>query len=157
MTPDILQNAEREVRENGLNRMLVIDADVHHLMVIPYLGPYMDQPWRRIIESAGPGLTQANIGNRFVAARIKRTFSEWPSLKEDERPPRQVLRLVEDLTRMGIDYSIVFPNDLLDLGFHPQPDFEVAVARAYARWMTEQVLAHEPRGPPAQRVAVCPR
>ncbi len=145
MTPDILRNAEREVRDSGLHRMLVIDADVHHLMVIPYLGPYMDQPWRRIIESAGPGLMQSNIGNRYVAARIKRTFSEWPSLKEKDRPPRQVRRLVEDLTRMGIDYSIVFPNDLLDLGFHPQPDFEVAVAQAYARWMTEQVLAHEPR------------
>lgn len=145
MSLDILKNAEPEVYKSGLSRMLVIDADVHHLTVIPYLSPYMDQPWRHIIESAGPGLTQSNIGNRFVASRIKRTFSEWPSLKEKNRPPLQIKSLVADLTRMGIDYSVVFPNDLLDLGFHPQSDFEVAVAQAYARWITEQVLPHEPR------------
>jgi predicted TIM-barrel fold metal-dependent hydrolase len=38
----------------------------------------------------------------------------------------------------------VFPTPMLNLGLHPQPEIEVAVARAYARWMSERVLsAHD--------------
>jgi predicted TIM-barrel fold metal-dependent hydrolase len=41
---------------------------------------------------------------------------------------------------MGIDKTILFPNNMLDLGLHPVVLVEVAVARAYAIWMTEEIL-----------------
>ena len=34
---------------------------------------------------------------------------------------------------------------MLQLGLHPQVEVEVALARAYNRWLSERVLAHEPR------------
>ena len=39
----------------------------------------------------------------------------------------------------------MFPTPMLQLGLHPQVEVEVALARAYNRWLAERVLAHEPR------------
>ena len=145
---DQLQNAEAEVRRHGLDRVLIIDTDVHHLDVIPYLAPYMDSFWRQAIESSGdPGVKY--IGDRSLAWRIQRNSKQkpggWPSLGQGGHPPAQITRLVSELTRIGIDYSILFPNDMLTLGLHPQAELEIAVATAYARWVTEEVLPYEPR------------
>ena len=142
MTYDLWQRSEEIVRRSGLDKMLVIDADIHHLNVLDHLTPYMDQPWRRSLEFASGQMKQNNLGDRSAAGRIKRPRV----LPFDEKsPPSAVRALVEEVTRLGIDYSVVFPNDLLSLGIHPQVEFEVAVARAYARWLTECVLPHEPR------------
>ena len=46
---------------------------------------------------------------------------------------------------MGIDIAVLFPTPMLQLGLHPQVEVEVALARAYNRWLCERVLAHEPR------------
>ena len=46
---------------------------------------------------------------------------------------------------MGIDIAVMFPTPMLKLGLHPQVEVEVALARAYNRWLSERVLAHEPR------------
>ena len=54
--------------------------------------------------------------------------------------PKDIYPLVEHQHKMAVDYSIVFPTDLLTLGLHPQSFFETALAYAYARWMTEKVL-----------------
>ena len=148
MTRDQLRNAETEVLRNSLDRVLVIDADVHHLDVIPHLTPYMDPFWRQAIESAGdPGVKY--IGDRSLAWRIQRTSKQkpggWPPLSQGSHPPAQITRLVSELTRIGVDYSILFPNDMLTLALYPQAELEVAVAKAYARWATEEVLPYEPR------------
>ena len=39
----------------------------------------------------------------------------------------------------------IFPTPMLGLGFTPRIDVEVALARAYNRWLCDEVLAHEPR------------
>ena len=46
---------------------------------------------------------------------------------------------------IGIDVAVMFPTPMLQLGLHPQVEVEVQLARAYNRWLTERVLAHEPR------------
>ena len=46
---------------------------------------------------------------------------------------------------MGTDVAVMFPTPMLTLGLHPQVEIEVAMARAYNRWLCEQVLSHEPR------------
>ena len=46
---------------------------------------------------------------------------------------------------IGIDIAVMFPTPMLQLGLHPQVEVEVALARAYNRWLIERVLAHEPR------------
>jgi hypothetical protein len=46
---------------------------------------------------------------------------------------------------IGIDIAVMFPTPMLQLGLHPQVEVEVALARAYNRWLCERVLAHDPR------------
>ncbi len=46
---------------------------------------------------------------------------------------------------MGIDMICLFPTPMLTLGAVPRKDVETGLARAYARWLTEKVLAAEPR------------
>jgi len=46
---------------------------------------------------------------------------------------------------IGIDVAVMFPTPMLQLGLHPQVEVEVALARAYNRWLIERVLTHEPR------------
>ncbi len=46
---------------------------------------------------------------------------------------------------MGLDYQVVFPTPMLLLGMHPQDDVEVAIGRAYNRWMVERILPEEER------------
>ncbi len=45
---------------------------------------------------------------------------------------------------MGIDAVCLFPTPMLGLPFTPKPEVEVAMARAYNRWLVETVLAEEP-------------
>ena len=42
---------------------------------------------------------------------------------------------------MGVDYACLFPTPMLYLGLHPQVEIEVALARAYNRWLCEHILA----------------
>jgi predicted TIM-barrel fold metal-dependent hydrolase len=46
---------------------------------------------------------------------------------------------------MGLDYQIVFPTPMLTLGMHPQDDVEVALSKAYNRWLTERILPEDER------------
>jgi uncharacterized protein len=49
------------------------------------------------------------------------------------------------MNAMGLDYQVVFPTPMLLLGMHPQDDIEVAVGRAYDRWLVERILPQEER------------
>jgi predicted TIM-barrel fold metal-dependent hydrolase len=145
---DLLRNADRSTREAGLDRMLVVDADVHHLRLLKALGEYMDEPWRRLFEHASLDELKPTASGATVtmAGRLQRPPRSHHSASADqERPPRAIRALVEDLGRLGVDCSIVFPQDLFDIGWHPQNELEVVVMRAYCRWVTERVLPYEPR------------
>lgn len=140
---DLLAHGERYAADRGLTGQLVIDADVHHVEVGEHLKPYMDAGWRGLYNvGTRPLISPAPAGGRSVAGRIRR-----PKLPpyDDADPPAPIRALVNDMARMGIDCSVAFPGDMLELGLHPDSRFEAAIATAYARWMTERVLPHEPR------------
>jgi predicted TIM-barrel fold metal-dependent hydrolase len=46
---------------------------------------------------------------------------------------------------LGLDYQVVFPTPMLTLGMHPLDDIEVAVGRAYNKWMVETILPDDER------------
>src|SRR3984957_111776 len=79
-----------------------------------------------------------------MAGRITRMDGRRP----EKIPPGQ--QRDRTLTRrwmdsMGIDCVCLFPTPMLGLPFTPKPEVEVAMARAYNRWLVEHVLAEEPR------------
>ena len=46
---------------------------------------------------------------------------------------------------LGLDYQVVFPTPMLTLGMHPQDDIEVALGKAYNKWLVERILPEDDR------------
>src|SRR6202012_2378853 len=61
------------------------------------------------------------------------------------RTHAQVTLVQRAMDSMGIDYMVVFPTPMLVLGMHPQAEVEVAIGKAFNRWLTEQILPADRR------------
>jgi len=142
----ILANAAREVTERGLDRFPIVDSDAHHYEMQSWSSiiKYIEHPTtrRRAEEGMKLGvgrfqLVPHQLGDQQVAGRIKRRITP-------EDPYEGVLHEIDrfqgEMTQLGVDYSVVFPTLMLNLGLHPQSEVESAIAWAYARWITEEVL-----------------
>lgn len=151
-TRELLLNAARQAKERNYSDFLIVDVDAHHyesesmFEIIQYIE---DPVIRHYAEAGGVGklinqsLLPTQPGNQDLAGRVTRY-----RLRGLERPEgeghRDVALTKRYMEMMGIDYTILFPTPMLNLGLHPQVEMEVAVARAYARWITEKILPADP-------------
>jgi predicted TIM-barrel fold metal-dependent hydrolase len=145
---NFLDHAKKQAIEKGFYDFPIFDADCHHFGTpLKEIAELVEEPWRQrlIAGTSGAKFTflPQDIGDRTLGGRnrVKEHFNI--SRKSGEILPKDIYPLVDNQHMMGIDYSIVFPTDLLTLGLHPQSMFEVALAHGYARWMTEKVLPHD--------------
>ena len=148
-----LANARREVERRGLFDVPIVDCDCHlyETGAMPEIVRYIENPnVRRSLERASVGMLMhamlpGNLGDRSVSGRIKTDLDML--LPTGERPGVHPLAagLLHSMDQMAIDYSILFPTPMLTLGTHPQPEFEVELARAYNRWLVRDVLVASPR------------
>ncbi|HEY7075268.1 MAG TPA: amidohydrolase family protein [Solirubrobacteraceae bacterium] len=95
--------------------------------------------------TGAPSLIPANVGNQDMSGRVLRYSARGMEEWEAEGEQRDLVLIRRAMEMLGIDYQIVFPTPMLNLGLHPQGELEVAIARAYARWMSERVLSADPR------------
>jgi predicted TIM-barrel fold metal-dependent hydrolase len=144
-----LDNAQKAALDRGLYDFPIFDADSHYMLTpMDELAQFVEEPWHsRLMEGirgARFHIFPRDIGDRTAAGRMKSMplYSSTEKPKE-EKLPKEIYPLVESAYKMGIDYSIVFPTDMLTLGLNPQTDLEVAIAYAYARWMTEKILPYD--------------
>jgi predicted TIM-barrel fold metal-dependent hydrolase len=146
---EFLANAEREARARGLGAFPIVDVDCHHYEMESWseIAQYIDHPTirRRALETTKrPGqfaLLQPTVGDQNVAGRIHRASP--PAEELDRGVHRDVAILRQAMRKIGINYAIVFPTTMLTLGLHPQIEVEVAVAHAYAKWITERVTPYD--------------
>jgi predicted TIM-barrel fold metal-dependent hydrolase len=93
---------------------------------------------------APPGLLNVNGPLlQDVGGRIPHQQSQ-----SEPTPPglhRQVVLTQRAMDSLGVDYMVMFPTPMLGLGFHPQTDVEVALGRAFNRWMVERILPQDKR------------
>ncbi|MPZ68565.1 MAG: amidohydrolase family protein [Actinobacteria bacterium] len=151
-TRKILANARVQAVERGYSEFPIVDVDAHHYENDSWaeLTGYIDDPIvRQLSESSiakgsgrGTTLIPSQVGNQDVGGRIQR-YGLRQDEKGDEGRHRDVSLIRRSMEMMGIDYTIVFPTPMLNLGLHPQPEVEKAIARGYARWMTERVLPED--------------
>jgi predicted TIM-barrel fold metal-dependent hydrolase len=121
--------------------MLIVDADVHANDAPGALAPYCDQPWRRALEVLAE-----------TPARYLDIPGYAPSLKLDPpvpggQPQRSVLsarEMREELSELGIDIGILFPDNLLLFAPIPHIEYATALSHAYNRWLVEEWLVKEP-------------
>jgi len=152
-TREHLAAAARQAEKRGLKDWLIVDCDAHI---------YENESWAEIVSMienpiirdralAGvkkgglrAGLTPVQVGDQDMGGRVIRYVK-----RQEERVEGHVHRQVELVRRymdsMGVDYCVLFPTPMLNLGLHPEAAVEVAIARAYARWMTEVILPQERR------------
>jgi uncharacterized protein len=150
----ILANAAREALRYKLSDYFVVDCDAHHYegLTLANLAPFVDHPTiRRRLDShlkrgaAGrsSNFLPAALGNQEVAGRLHR-YHATPDSAAGDGVPAEVSRFRYAMRQMGVDYALMYPTNMLHIGMHPEVEVEVAVLRAYARWMTECVLPCDP-------------
>lgn len=142
----LLTHAAREAQERGLYDFTIVDADAHHYEVacLPEITRYIEHPAARMafekyhVETLLHNMIPGSLGDREVAGRVRRDHPR-PDPTSGVHPVVQTLR--HSMRMMGIDYTMLFPTPLLSLGLHPDVELEVALARAYSRWLVDNVLS----------------
>lgn len=152
-TRTLLKHAAEQARARHYEKYFIADVDSHHYesAAMREIIKYIDSPYlRQVAASQAMGgakrssVLPAAIGFQEMNGRVTR----YPLRTFEKTPPDQE-RDVE-LTRrwmdsMGIDISLLFPTPMLQLSFHPLVEMQVALARAYNKWLVERVLAEEKR------------
>jgi predicted TIM-barrel fold metal-dependent hydrolase len=147
-TEKLLTNATRQRDARGLDKFPIIDCDAHQYETesISEIIEFMDDEVLQHLGRANPNFySRGRGGYQPMGGRITR----YPLRKIEETPSDGTHRDVH-LTRrfmdaMGTDYLCLFPTGLLSIGLMPQHDVEIAMARAYTRWMVEKVLPGDDR------------
>jgi hypothetical protein len=149
-TRTVLRNAQLQAQDRRYEDFLIVDADAHHYENASWseIFDYVeDAVTRQRLQAAAargggrPGLIPAQIGDQDVAGRIKVSQARRFETVDDNGLHPDVVLTRRYMEAMGIDHSIVLPTPMLNLSPHPQPEIEVAMARAYARWMSERLLS----------------
>ncbi len=149
-TYQTLAHAQKQAKDRNFSDFVIVDVDAHHYENQSWaeITQYIEDPVIRQMSEANFAkdrsmLIPSTIGNQGISGRILRNKLRFTERSETDLPPDvQQVKVAMDM--MGIDYSIVFPTPMLFLGLHPSAEIEVAVARAYARWVTEKILPKQP-------------
>jgi predicted TIM-barrel fold metal-dependent hydrolase len=150
-TSKLLKNARIQAEKRNYKDFLIVDVDSHHYET-EHLGDilkYADDPTIRQLASGKmsvgrSGLMPGQLGFQDMGGRIPR-YTKRRAEKTPDEPHRDVSLAKYWMDAMGVDIACLFPTAMLHLGLHPQVEMEVSLARAYNRWVTEKVLAEQPR------------
>ncbi len=152
-TTKLLAHAATQAAERGYKNFPIVDVDSHHYeseSLNEILG-YMDDPvLQQLAMSASQtgmrhvGVLPSGVGYQDMGGRVMR-YALRRIEKTSGDPHRDITLSKRWMDAMGTDIAVMFPTPMLTLGLHPQVEVEVALARAYNRWLCERVLAHEPR------------
>ena len=149
-TKTLLSHAAQQAAQRRYEDFLIVDVDAHHYETDSFaeiIGYIEDPIMREQAQYQGFGRTGLASGPgsyQNLAGRVGR----YPGVHKEKTPPtphRDITLTKRWMDAMGIDIACMFPTPMLQLGTCPRIDVETALARAYNRWLVENVLAHEPR------------
>jgi predicted TIM-barrel fold metal-dependent hydrolase len=153
-TTKLLEHAAQQARERNYAEFPIVDVDSHHYESesMGEILEYMDDPViqqlamaSRAGNSKGVGVLPGGVGYQDMGGRVTRYPLRHIEKVEAGGRHRDIALTKRWMDAIGIDIAVVFPTPMLQLGLHPQVEVEVALARAYNRWVCERILAHEPR------------
>ncbi len=152
-TSKLLAHAAKQAVERDYSRFPIVDVDSHHYESesLGEILEYMEDPViRQLAQSASQtgirqaGVFKGDVGYQDMGGRVTR-YALRRIEKTDGPQHRDITLSKRWMDAMGVDVAVMFPTPMLTLGLHPQVEVEVALARAYNRWLCERVLAEEPR------------
>lgn len=148
-TRQVLAHARRQAAERNLQDYVVFDVDSHIVEGVHWneIAEYIEDPViRSQAKSAherkgvayglnvAAGLLYQDVGGRIPHE------SQLREPVEESGVHRDVVLIRRAMDSIGIDYMVVFPTSMLQLGMHPQLSMQVLLARALNRWMVENIL-----------------
>ena len=147
-----LEHASKQAVDRRYEDFLIVDADAHHYENENWadIVKYIEEPVLRHqaeygIQNGGRNvLVGTSSGNQPMSGRVTR-YAGRRHEKTDGEPDRTIALARREMDAIGIDYQVLFPTPMLELGMHPDPLMEVPISWAYSRWLTEEVLVHDPR------------
>src|SRR4051794_41931397 len=148
-TRRLLARAQHQAEDRKYEDFMIVDVDAHHYETNSYkeIFGYIEDPVMRdqFIYSKGNTLQPRSTGGyQEMAGRITR-YQHRASEEAPDKPHRDISLTRKWMDSIGVDVACVFPTPMLGLGLNPVVEVEVQYARAYNRWLTEKILAHEPR------------
>jgi len=149
-TRRLLANAKRQAEDRRYEDFMIIDVDAHHYETQSYkdIFDYIEDPVMRDQFQYTKGQTlqsRSTGGYQEMAGRITRYAHRATEEAPPDSPHRDIGLTRKWMDAMGVDVACVFPTPMLGLGLNPVVEVEVQYARAYNRWLTEKILAQEPR------------
>lgn len=152
-TSKLLAHAAAQAKKRGYDKFTIVDVDSHHFETESFaqILEYIDDPVvhqfamsARLSVRSSSGILPASVGNQDMSGRVTRYVLQRME-KHVDGVHRDVTLTRRWMDAMGTDIAVLFPTPMLGLGLHPQVEIEVQLARAYNRWLIENVLAVEPR------------
>lgn len=154
---EILANARQGIARYHLDEYFIVDVDAHHVEFDSWgeILNYLENPVLRHNAKAmtqdWPNARQLAFSNHHVGLTFQDVFGRIPHQAElaehvEKSGEHRDLTLVRRaMDSMGISIQIVFPQPMLEMGLHPEPDIATAMMFAYNRWFTETILPREKR------------
>ena len=150
-TPTLLAHAAEQAAARRYEDFCIVDVDSHHYETESFaqILEYIEDPVLRHQAqfqgmAGGGGLSSVRGSYQEMAGRITR-YQGRKREKTPLMPHRDVTLTRRWMDAFGVDISCLFPTPMLSLGLTPRVDVEVALARAYNRWLIDHVLTVEPR------------
>jgi predicted TIM-barrel fold metal-dependent hydrolase len=148
-TRSLLDHARQQAEDRRYEDFMIIDVDSHHYETGSYkeIFEYIEDPVMRDQFKYSKGATmqpRSTGGYQEMAGRITR-YQHRATEQAPDAPHRDIGLTRKWMDSIGVDVACVFPTPMLGLGLNPVVEAEVQYARAYNRWLTERILAHEPR------------
>jgi uncharacterized protein len=148
-----LANARQQADARGLDDVLIVDVDCHHYEtdnfepILEYIeDPTLRQTALNMYKYKGPSaMLYDQPGYQDVGGRVTRYMTRKTEAIAETKHHREVAQTLRWMNALSVDYACLFPTPMLFLGLHPQPEVEVALARAYNRWITEVLLPSNSR------------
>ncbi|WP_295849586.1 amidohydrolase family protein [Tardiphaga sp.] len=145
-----LANAHAQSQTRRYDDFLIVDVDSHHYETEAFgeIAEYIEDPvLRQEAKYQGMsrgGVTSVDGSYQEMAGRVLR----YP-LRKSEKVPLTIHRDITLMRRwmdaMGVDMACMFPTPMLNISTCPRVQVEVELARAYNRWLCDNILAEEPR------------
>ncbi len=154
-TRDILAHAKQQGLQRKYQDYCIVDIDTHHVEseswpeILEYLtDPVMKDFALSVTASSPPGIGLLPNGSGLDYQNLAGRIPHGQHLAEtvDDRSVHRDITLARRAMEcIGSDYMVIFPQPLLSLGKHPQPEVELALSFAYNRWFTDRILGGDPR------------
>ena len=149
-TTDHLAHAAQQAEDRRYEDFMIIDVDSHHYETGSFkdILQYIEDPVMRDQFKYTKGQTlmlRSTGGFQEMAGRIARYEYRNSDQGATGDRHKDITLTLKWMDAMGVDVACLFPTPMLGLGLNPIVEVEVQYARAYNRWLTEHILAHEPR------------